>query len=1143
MFTNRHIFSFFSKKIRDVSTMVRIVLVALLLCCFRSLAWAYDVEITSFTTSFSSNSVIYTATASDGSVITITSSVGSGQEGSVYYAQLGNTPSSGTTTQYYVEISSTGSAIESVEFLLTCNSNTAKEFQPVVLLWDSDVQTNSADSALIVDAKTIAKGIANAEWFVYDCGDSDTHTARIYRAVKGIVAPPYTSGTIGNGQSIYIYGIRITLVSGDNKLIWSDGLKDGGTVNKFNTDDSFTYVATATQSTGAITYSSSNTSIATVDANTGEVTLTGALGDAVITAHQAADGTYEESSISYTLHVTELTNLLSWSNGLEDGATVTKLLSDGSISYSASANLSDGAITYSSSDPSVATVDQNGNVTFLGAGSTTITATQAATAQYASSSISYTLTLSAADCSKVTISWSGKKEGRIKYAESDHCEVNGKTYYAPGLYEEYTEYNADGCPIKGYVAVIGADSTDFYCKGTTYYWRGQETTSTTKTFTYKSASVKYGSTSYYYTITNYVVRKDATNSTTNAIIDFGESYEWFGKLYQKTGVYHDTTANMYGCDSTGVLYLTVCGEATGDTIVGICRNEGKTSVTVWGETFSAPATRTRIYKTAAGCDSLVTLHVVNSSPTAGIENVTINKGESYYWRYTETSYTTTQDVSVTLKNYCGCDSTLTLHLVVQDIPADGKHLAKTICEGDVYTWHGQSYTTAGTYVAKDCDSVLHLGVLPNPNIEVCEDQVIDYKSSTQVWVGGADYYAWDNDHALSSEWSDQPTAFPDTTTTFHVKSYNSAAANTISNGDFEMGKNGSPAGTNPQFSTDAEWSTQSGKYGKYIIAHNTSEMWSSDNYYDHTKGTADGNMMVVDGFDEPDKIIWQQTVSVTPNTDYIFSAWFLSLKSSFDKDSYAKFQFFVNGEQLGPVTNAPNTKGKWGRYYELWDSGNETTAVLTIKNQNTDGKGNDFALDDISFQALGPCYGYDSVKVITNFNVDLYGDGTMVVEQRSDYVDRHITYHIEHHTDQIGSYYHGDQITVRVYNTECAEFVRWSDGETTNPRIFTVGESDFTVQPIFVGEPFTITTNQIGQGNVTGGQQYWCKDTATITATPDECWRFVKWQEDGDTNPVRVFEVTEERTLTAIFEGMPYVITIKTQDGTTAQGSVTGNKK
>ena len=45
---------------------------------------------------------------------------------------------------------------------------------------------------------------------------------------------------------------------------------------------------------------------------------------------------------------------------------------------------SDGAVTYSSSDENVATVAQDGTVTFVGCGLATITATAAATASYLS---------------------------------------------------------------------------------------------------------------------------------------------------------------------------------------------------------------------------------------------------------------------------------------------------------------------------------------------------------------------------------------------------------------------------------------------------------------------------------------------------------------------------------------------------------------------------------------------------------------------------------------------------------------------------------------------------------------------------------------------------------------------------------------
>lgn len=60
---------------------------------------------------------------------------------------------------------------------------------------------------------------------------------------------------------------------------------------------------------------------------------------------------------------------------------------------------SDGNIAYSSSDTSVATVDQNGNVTIKGKGSCKITASVSATDNYKESSLSYSLTVTPHDMS------------------------------------------------------------------------------------------------------------------------------------------------------------------------------------------------------------------------------------------------------------------------------------------------------------------------------------------------------------------------------------------------------------------------------------------------------------------------------------------------------------------------------------------------------------------------------------------------------------------------------------------------------------------------------------------------------------------------------------------------------------------------
>ena len=73
-------------------------------------------------------------------------------------------------------------------------------------------------------------------------------------------------------------------------------------VNKTYIDESFTNTFTHTKGDGKVTYSSSDTKVATVDETTGKVTITG-VGTADITATAAETTNYKEGTASYTLTV------------------------------------------------------------------------------------------------------------------------------------------------------------------------------------------------------------------------------------------------------------------------------------------------------------------------------------------------------------------------------------------------------------------------------------------------------------------------------------------------------------------------------------------------------------------------------------------------------------------------------------------------------------------------------------------------------------------------------------------------------------------------------------------------------------------------------------------------------------------------
>lgn len=135
---------------------------------------------------------------------------------------------------------------------------------------------------------------------------------------------------------------------------------------------------------GTITYSSSDTSVASISGTT--ISATG-VGTCTITAYISEGSSYHEASATYTFTCVKANRTLSWTsqpNNLEKGNT-------GTLTATPSAGSGDGTITYSSSNSSIASVSGS-TITAQGAGTATITATISAGTNYNSASTSYTIT-------------------------------------------------------------------------------------------------------------------------------------------------------------------------------------------------------------------------------------------------------------------------------------------------------------------------------------------------------------------------------------------------------------------------------------------------------------------------------------------------------------------------------------------------------------------------------------------------------------------------------------------------------------------------------------------------------------------------------------------------------------------------------
>ncbi|RKD91786.1 SprB-like repeat protein [Mangrovibacterium diazotrophicum] len=216
------------------------------------------------------------------------------------------------------------------------------------------------------------------------------------------------------------------------------------------------------------------------------------------------------------------------------------------------------------------------------------------------------------------------------------------------------------------------------------------------------------------------------------------------------------------------------------------------------------------------------------------------------------------------------------------------------------------------------------------------------------------------------------------------------------NGSFEDGNVGfvTPATSGNQYTyvaDDPSVSSELFPEGLYGIGTNARNYHSNFWGVDHTTGT--GNFMIVNGFPgSPQPIVWQETVTVRPNTDYYFSAWAISLNNS---GNYASLQFSINGTQIGTVAQltagTSSSANPWktqDRFYGMWNSGSNTTAVVSIVDLQTAAGGNDFGLDDISFGTLAPW----PAEVDPTSAGDICQGGTISLYANSQYGREPITY-------------------------------------------------------------------------------------------------------------------------------------------------------
>ncbi|MEI6577540.1 MAG: gliding motility-associated C-terminal domain-containing protein [Bacteroidota bacterium] len=243
-------------------------------------------------------------------------------------------------------------------------------------------------------------------------------------------------------------------------------------------------------------------------------------------------------------------------------------------------------------------------------------------------------------------------------------------------------------------------------------------------------------------------------------------------------------------------------------------------------------------------------------------------------------------------------------------------------------------------------------VLAQCTVVATHDTVICKGAGVQLsaWAQFANAYSWAPAAGLNQTYVNNPVAHPSVSTQYVVSAYTVLDSNLIVNGDFDAGNTG--FSSNYTYNAVSVWNEAT-----YAVNSNPNAVHPNfASCTDHTTGT--GMMMIVNGAAAANVNIWCETITVIPNTDYAFSTWLASVIV----EQPAILQFSINGITLGSPFVASSTLCQWQQFYELWNSGTSTTATICIVNQNTATSGNDFVLDDISFQQF--CVATDTVNVI-----------------------------------------------------------------------------------------------------------------------------------------------------------------------------------
>lgn len=184
-------------------------------------------------------------------------------------------------------------------------------------------------------------------------------------------------------------------------------------------------------------------------------------------------------------------------------------------------------------------------------------------------------------------------------------------------------------------------------------------------------------------------------------IVFGAAETWNGiALSDSTVGEHEVvyvTTNAVGCDSVVTLHLTVAKQdvAVEPVELSFCRGG---EVEFRGNTYTEAGNYT-LEAAGAERDTLFQITVTELQPSKTVESLTIQYGDKEVWNGIDLSTYAVGDYTEYFNtvNAAGCDSIVTLILIVDKMDAYETEKELSFCEGDSIEYRGVWYKEADTY--------------------------------------------------------------------------------------------------------------------------------------------------------------------------------------------------------------------------------------------------------------------------------------------------------------------------------------------------------------------------------------------------------------------------------------------------------------